>query len=235
MRYDDPKLRELLAGEYILGTMPRRARTRFERLMAKDATLARLVGDWAEHFAPVDEATPPETPPARVWRAIDAAIVAPPQSKPAAAPAGGWFASLALWRGFAAAATAVAAALLVYVGVSEGPAPAPVILAVLADQSGQPAWIATADRQRGEISVAAIRPQAIDAAHAFELWSIAGGAPQPLGMLAPAPERPMTMPMRAMPPSGSTLAVSLEPPGGSPTGLPTGPVLYTGKVLSHDL
>ena len=26
------------------------------------------------------------------------------------------------------------------------------------------------------------------------------------------------------------LAVSLEPAGGSPTGAPTGPVLYTGKV-----
>ena len=26
------------------------------------------------------------------------------------------------------------------------------------------------------------------------------------------------------------LAVSLEPPGGSPTGLPTGPVLYSGPI-----
>jgi anti-sigma-K factor RskA len=30
----------------------------------------------------------------------------------------------------------------------------------------------------------------------------------------------------------ATLAVSLEPPGGSTTGLPTGPVIATGKLTS---
>jgi anti-sigma-K factor RskA len=109
------------------------------------------------------------------------------------------------------------------------------VLAVLADQGGQPAWIATLDKGSGAVLVTAVRPQPVDPAHAFELWSIAGGPPKPMGMLSPSPDRAMTMPMREMPPAGSTLAVSLEPPGGSPTGLPTGPVLYTGKVLSHEL
>ena len=36
-----------------------------------------------------------------------------------------------------------------------------------------------------------------------------------------------------LPPPGDLLAVSLEPAGGSPTGLPTGPVLSHGKVLSR--
>ena len=30
----------------------------------------------------------------------------------------------------------------------------------------------------------------------------------------------------------ATLAVSLEPPGGSPTGAPTGPVIATGKLTN---
>ena len=33
-----------------------------------------------------------------------------------------------------------------------------------------------------------------------------------------------------LPPGTDHLAVSLEPPGGSPTGAPTGPVLYVGKL-----
>jgi anti-sigma-K factor RskA len=32
-------------------------------------------------------------------------------------------------------------------------------------------------------------------------------------------------------PQSAVLAVSIEPPGGSPTGLPTGPVRYKGSVL----
>src|SRR5439155_578629 len=32
------------------------------------------------------------------------------------------------------------------------------------------------------------------------------------------------------PPAVPTLAVSVEPAGGSPTGQPTGPVIYTGRV-----
>ncbi|MDQ4087135.1 MAG: anti-sigma factor, partial [Pseudomonadota bacterium] len=30
----------------------------------------------------------------------------------------------------------------------------------------------------------------------------------------------------------STIALSVEPPGGSPTGLPTGPVVATGELLA---
>jgi anti-sigma-K factor RskA len=32
--------------------------------------------------------------------------------------------------------------------------------------------------------------------------------------------------------SSAVLAVSLEPPGGSPTGAPTGPVIATGKLTN---
>jgi anti-sigma-K factor RskA len=67
--------------------------------------------------------------------------------------------------------------------------------------------------------------------HAFELWDIAGGPPRPLGLLPQNLGRAVALPVTQLPPPGGVLAVSLEPPGGSPTGLPTGPVLYQGKVL----
>ncbi len=35
-------------------------------------------------------------------------------------------------------------------------------------------------------------------------------------------------------PEGALLAVSLEPPGGAPTGLPTGPVVYQGAIFAMD-
>ena len=71
MNYRDPKLRDLLAGEYAMGLLPSRARARFERLMADDDELARLVADWQERLAPIDGTAPPVAPPRRAWRSIE--------------------------------------------------------------------------------------------------------------------------------------------------------------------
>src|SRR5215470_6461153 len=100
MRYEDPELREQLAAEYVLGTMPSRSRRRFERLMAGDPGLARLVAAWAERLAPLDAAMQAEEPPQSVWRMIEARIAAP-IAPPAATQ--GWFGALAFWRGVALA------------------------------------------------------------------------------------------------------------------------------------
>jgi anti-sigma-K factor RskA len=232
MRYEDPGLREQLAAEYVLGTMPSRSRRRFERLMTEDPALARVVAVWAERLAPIDAATAAEDPPARVWRAVEARIAAdgaPP------APAHGWFGSVPFWRGLALAATAAAAGLVIYVAAFTGRPgpPTPAVVAVLADQSGDPSWIAVAGPRRGEVSVSAVRSQGEDTRHSFELWSIAGGTPHPLGLLRPQSGSAAIIRAAQLPPPGDLLAVSLEPPEGSPTGLPTGPVVSQGKVLSR--
>ena len=69
----------------------------------------------------------------------------------------------------------------------------------------------------------------------LELWLIApGDQPRSLGLIEAG--RPVHI---NLPPdlirriaADATLAVSLEPPGGSPTGLPTGPVIANGKLTN---
>jgi anti-sigma-K factor RskA len=231
MRYDNPELRERLAGEYALGTMPRRARRRFERLMAADPVLARLVGDWVDRLLPLDDATPAEEPPARVWRAIEGRVADGAAVSQVPQPASAWFGSLAFWRGLALAAGAAAAGLVVYVAAFSGRAPAPTVVAVLAGRAGAPGWVAVTGPQPGEVSFAAVAPQAEARPHAFELWGIAGGPPRPLGLLPQQAGDVVTLRLAQLPPLNGALAVSLEPPGGAPNGGPTGPVLYQGKVL----
>jgi anti-sigma-K factor RskA len=233
MNYADPRLRKILAGEYVLGTLPRRARARFERLMEDDAALARLTDEWAEHFASLDAAMPGEEPPARVWRGIEARIAPSPQATSVASPRPRWFDRLALWRGLAIGAAAAAAALVVYIAVLPSPTE-PQVIAVLVDQSGQPAWVATSGPSH-RVAVAAILPPVVDQSHALELWAVAGGLPRPLGLLATTPGERLILPSGAVPRAGGTLAISLEPPGGSPTGQPTGPILYQGRILSDGL
>ncbi len=65
--------------------------------------------------------------------------------------------------------------------------------------------------------------------HSLELWAVPpSGAPRSLGLISAAGA---TVLKNAAAVSGaSALAVSLEPSGGSPTGAPTGPILYSGKL-----
>ena len=64
-----------------------------------------------------------------------------------------------------------------------------------------------------------------------QAWVIdASGTPRSLGVLRRAGDQGLeTVPQRALAP-GQTLAISIEPLGGAPGPLPTGPVVATGKI-----
>jgi anti-sigma-K factor RskA len=234
MRYDSPELRERLAAEYVLGTMPLRARRRFERLMAGDHELMQRVGLWADRLLPLDEAVAAEEPTVRVWQAIESRVRGRTVSPPLPAPTPIGFGALVFWRGAAIAAGAAAAALAaaLYIALSAGPTPAPVVVAVLAGPGGEPGWVAVRGPKPGEVSFSAVAPKVESKPRAFELWGIAGPVPHSLGLLPQIAGTALGLRASQLPPAGSVLAVSVEPPGGSATGLPTGPVVYQGKVLS---
>ncbi len=84
-------------------------------------------------------------------------------------------------------------------------------------------------RPDGTLLLTPLAPTDLPAGKALELWALPPGAtaPKSLGVMAAAGQR-MTLP--AMPAAGTTLLVSVEPQGGSPTGAPTGPVVYSGKL-----
>ena len=74
-----------------------------------------------------------------------------------------------------------------------------------------------------------------DATRVPELWLIPpDGKPRPVGLLRADQTVTLTLPadLAALARKDTVLAVSLEPPGGSTTVLPTGPVIATGKLTS---
>jgi anti-sigma-K factor RskA len=76
---------------------------------------------------------------------------------------------------------------------------------------------------------------AVEAARDLELWAIpAGGKPISLGVVPSAGKGRIQLSeaQRALLTAPLTLAVTLEPRGGSPSGQPTGPVLYKGELAS---
>ena len=238
-----PQLQERLAAEYALGTLRGRARARMQRWMREDATLARAVAEWEALLAPLASAVRPVTPPERLWRAILDRL-------PAARQAGLWD-SLAFWRGLGLAASGAAAVLLAAVALispqAPVPAPAPVVLkvpstemaevylAVLSDpKTNKPLLLVTAGRRADQMQVRTLDPSIRVSGKDLELWALpAGGVPTSLGLVGDA-ERSMVKLASAADTSLAnvpTLAISLEPKGGSPTGRATGPVLAVGPCI----
>lgn len=238
---------DALAMDYALGALGRAERQEAALRMARDPAFRTRVEAWAALLAPLDEETAPVLPPASVWNGVLAEIA--PASTAAATPAPparpSLWQSLALWRGLALGGP-VLAALAVAIVTAPGaapplPAPAapeapPALLAAsLAGADGKPLLAATWDPLRGTVVLTPVADDRAEADRVTELWVIEGDrAPRSLGVIqtaAPNAHAISSQVISGLQP-GAVLAISIEPIGGSPTGLPTGPVIATGKLTS---
>jgi anti-sigma-K factor RskA len=172
-----------------------------------------------------------------MWSRIEAAVVSNPVVAHDASVSGGgglWH-SLAFWRWAAIGSAAVAAASLVaLVHGARPPAPEQPLIARLDASGGQAGFVAAIDPARNGLTVVPASVTNVNQ-RVLELWLIApGDQPRSLGLIEPGRAVHITLPadlVRRVA-ADATLAVSLEPPGGSPTGLPTGPVIANGKLTN---
>ncbi len=222
MRYDDAKLLDVLAREYVLGTLHGRARARFKRVVAASLPARRAVLAWEKRLAPLARAVAPVEPPPHVWAQIETAI-----GSRAARPSRG----AGLWRALAAGLAALAVLVGgVYLGQQR--LEQAQYVAVIADQA-TPVWLLQAFTD--ELRVSTINDRPVPVGNSYELWMVPGGGAPPvsLGLLPSTGDRalPLDAQAHAVLAQTATLAVSLEPAGGSPTGLPTGPIVFTAPLL----
>lgn len=215
--------RDALAGEYVLGTLDAHEAREVAQAMATDPELRALVEAWEERLAPLSALALPEAPPPGLWERIERAMDgARPASVPPVARASGF------WRFWAMGASAVAAGLAVFLVVR--PVPQPPLMTVLLTQQDQPAWLVEADG--GALRLAALNPQPVPSDRVMQLWALPQGATAPTSLgLIRTPERYSVTPTTIRPEPGMLIEITLEPPGGSPTGRPTGPILFIGRLL----
>jgi len=223
-----PRLEEL-AAQYALGTLRGRARERFARVMRQDAVVADVARAWENRFAALAGALPGVTPAPRVWTGIAKrlGLASTARGTPA------WWEGLVFWRGFALASFAAALALSVITLMGPPAAPTERVVVVLAGPDARPAMIATAARGDPVLTLKPVLDATPGAGRSYELWALPeGAAPSSLGVIPQGGVAglPLAGPARALLDRVPTLAVSVEPAGGSPTGQPTGPVIYTGRV-----
>lgn len=238
MRYDDPNTRDLLAAEYVLGTLRGAARKRFETLALQRSDWKLAANWWSARLHLLADTAPAVAPHKQVWQNITTRLYG---NHITAKPS--W------WRFLALGSTGVTAALailmftrapeIVEVPVKVAvnvPVEVPAKVALLTSEDAKPGWmLALAKNKAGQseirLTTLASLKQASD--KSFELWILPPdkSAPISLGLLPQQGNQQLVVSEKtAALLLQSGLAVSLEPVGGSPTGQPTGAVLYQGKL-----
>ena len=215
---------DMTAAELALGLLDGEERAAALRRVLADPDFAREVEQWRQRLAGLFDDYPDVAAPESV-----ATRLAQLDRPAAPAPTG-----RARWP-IAALVTAIAAMLALFVVLRPAPpvavAPHHMMVASLMMTDKSAAVPAMVDMTTGEMRIggAVMAPQG----KAAQLWMIGGdGVPKPMGMLASAGPSRMMLPIekRRGLKAGIMLAVSIEPLGGSPTGLPTGPGVASGKL-----
>lgn len=221
MNYQTPSLRRTLAADYAIGVMPAAARRRFEQLLLEDAALRAELAHWQDSLASLTEALPEQPVPERVWQGITARIdpqkLHVPQKR-------------SFWNWMRVTAALCSLVVVVFLSVLYN-----------RDEARYSATLLTADSQPAlrvlahdnYLQVEPLALAAVDPERSLELWAIpANGKPMSLGVIPARGKGKVALSdaQKVLIGKPIALAVSLEPKGGSPTGQPTGPVLYQGSL-----
>lgn len=248
-----PQLVDVLSAEFVLGTLRGNARRRFQLYAEHDVVIRRTIDEWQRRIAPMAEFAEPRMPPAEVWEAIERRLglalsrsaTSPVNVANAPKPVRNWFDNLAFWRGWAIGVTAVAAVagfVAVRSLLPSGSTPVPTVaqqpeaavshVAVLNSKDAHPVMLVAWDETHSTMTLHPLGTVDLPAGRAMELWGIpASGHPVSLGVL-PNNASGKVPAGQQKPESYAALAVSIEPPGGSPDhNAPSGPVVYSGKLL----
>ncbi|MGB6920574.1 MAG: anti-sigma factor [Methylovirgula sp.] len=225
------------AAEYVLGTLSAEERAAFDTLLSTNEAARQAVAAWEQRLAPLGAQVSGVTPAPAVWNAIERALAHSammPQARQEPTSIHVLRRSRNRWRAATYLAGTLAAALAFFgidrtlVQNEESHAS---YVAVVNRGGDQPALIIRVDLATNTVFVRPVATE-VPQGHSLELWYIGQGkAPKPMGLVDKTPER---VPL----PAGANIekanfAVTVEPEGGSPTGSPTGPIVYSGQLLKE--
>lgn len=227
---------EALAAEYVLGTLSREERLAVSSRREKEVALDKAIAAWERRLGPLAEVVAPVQPPSNLYNKIRARIGLAAHVVSLRSREEMLARRASHWRNATVGMTALAASLAGVVGwqrhlAHEMPTQ---YVAVLQSGDSKPAFLLTVDTKTNMFVISAVgAPKQPE--KTYQVWLVNDRMPAPksLGTFKEGD-------MEVMPTEkagdhdmmmNATYAVSLEPEGGSPTGLPTGPVVFSGKLI----
>ncbi|CRI57557.1 anti-sigma factor [Pseudomonas sp. CCOS 191] len=220
---------DALAGEYVLGTLSPEQHAAVAERLGTDPSLRAAVDAWEARLLELTTLAAPLPPSARLWgriqRSLDERSAPDAQQRP-----NGWQ-RLGLWQGLSAAG--LAASVLLAVLLLTTPPPTTQYLVVLVAPSSQaPGWVVQASDNR-MIELIPLGQDPVPDGMALQFWTKGEQWRTPVSLGLVQPGKPYRVPLQSLPPleANQLFELTLEKAGGSPTGLPTGPIKFIGRAV----
>jgi anti-sigma-K factor RskA len=199
--------------------------------MRRDRQFAAIVSRWETNLSAFNDDYDVVSPGQETFKQIEARLFGEPEA--VSVPSRGLWSSIVFWRCLALVSLLITAGALTIATVAVTPpqTPAPLVAELTAANS-QVNLLASYERQSGRLRIVPVaigKPQE----KSLELWLVpATGTPRSLGVFPSDQTGELVIPvdMRGNIGEGASLAVSLEPFGGSPTGQATGPIVASGTT-----
>ena len=219
----------VLAAEYALGLLPEVEREATAARLSRDPELRAELRFWLRRFSSLDSGFAETAPPPSAWSAIERRLFASSGQRD------GWWNSVGFWRSFSGVAVAVAmiaVAINVLEPARDPNAFAAELVAALSAQGSNVQVVALYNSESGEVRLTTLAGNKVPDKD-YQLWAIQGSAPpKSLGIIQIDTRNDVKLPADVLAQfgPGTTLAISLEPLGGSPKTVPTGPVVAVGTA-----
>ncbi|CAN5398277.1 anti-sigma factor [soil metagenome] len=229
IEHDDERPIAVVAGEYVLGVLSDAERADVERHAATDETLARAIAAWQDRLAGLGDAVAPADASPMLCDRIERSIATHRTAR--ARATGDWWSSLAFWRTTSVATIALAAAFAF--ALFKPPAPVQRYVAVLQSSENAPGWLVESDG-RGRLRLSPLVATSVPESRTLQFWTKAPTAtgPTSLGLVPPDRSTEVVLAQLQEPVPGQLFELTLEPPGGSTIGRPTGPILFVGRAVA---
>ena len=261
MATPDEQWWEAQAGEYVLGTLRGTERDVFEKILLVDAEVREKVERWQDRLSDLDLLTPAVQPPDYLLPAIlakiqehngnnttstdqnstvehempaqpDNVVVHRRRSHSARR-------SNTLWKSVAGLATAATVAMAAFLLQSVNRDVAPLntelqTVSVVQNEQKEALWVLTTQAETSQLKVVALAPPPIEADRSYQLWMVKpdNAGVNSVGLLPLNEGESMALTLPIGTDEAQLFAVSLEPKGGSPEAVPTGPVLFSGTIIT---
>lgn len=241
----DKKELEDIASEYVLGTLSNEERLAAKARLGSDPEFAQLVQAWEERLAPLSLEAQDQIAPLGAWHKIADQLDRHPQELPASneSTIANLHKSRNRWRAAFVGAMALAASFIglqaagIYLPYLPAPKAEGRFIAVLNPSGTSTGFVIRVDVGTKRLEVQRLASKA-PTGKDYELWVIEPKqAAKSLNIVGRDSVQQVSYSnattSQPNKDGGITFAISLEPEGGSPTHKPTGPIVFSGKLITQ--